>query len=743
MSSELSEALSSAGLSLHWVGTDRASERPKIVLGATDPACVVFTSGSTGTPKGVVASHRYYIFHAATCTERGFGSDDRVALVIPMSFAYGAIVFWRTMLLGATIFPHDPREYGIDSFATWCSEQQIGILDATPSLLRALARSISGTVDSLRIVECAGEALFARDAANISRHLPSACTFRNSIGSSETGAYAFYEIPKFSGDIEGIIPVGAGTPHKEITISDSEGQAVPTGSTGEIVVTSSFNANGYWNDPELTARRFTEADDGRTRYRTGDLGRWLPDGSLLHLGRSDGMVKIRGYLVEPAEVEAALLDTGLVHEAAAFGTRDSQGKTSLCAYVVPIDGIRSSNAAIRRSLRERVPEYFVPTSLVAVPELPKNDNNKINRALLKPIAERDLTPLRDDWELAVGQVWCSILGLEMVGSEDDFFSLGGDSLGVLELITAMAEVHGVTVHSFDLVECPTLGAFADRTRGPMAARGRVLVPLVEHGVGPPLFCFAGGGAVAGSFILLARYLNLDRPVYGLQARGIEGSGIPDWSVERSASRCVREIRKVQPHGPYYLAGHCFGGVLAWEAGQQLKRAGEEVALLVLIDTVMLKWKRIDLEMGGGDQPSRGLSPSRSITQLKSLRRARWGLREFVRINATGIWPKMRTRTSDDFARHAEMLYRRYQLSSWDGPTVMYWAETGSEDHEAYDFELLLHGPSERHHRPGNHNTITGEPYVKSLADHLRYRLEAPEMVGRSTIDVDVKQSEVC
>jgi amino acid adenylation domain-containing protein len=345
-SSELADAMGSTALRLHRVDLSTARNRPNVSSEATDPANVVFTSGSTGTPKGVVAPHHYHLLHAATCAERGFGSDDRVGLVIPMNFALGAIVFWRTMLLGTTILPYDPREHGISALASWCAEQRIEVLEATPSFFRSLARGTTEVIDSLRIVESAGEPLFARDVGELRRCLPPTCTFRNSIGSSETGAYGFFEIPQQGPPFGGIVPVGTGTPHKEIAICDPEGTEVPLGATGRIFVTSAFLSAGYWRQPQLTAEKFEETADGRTRYDTGDLGRWLPDGALLHLGRSDGMVKVRGCLVEPTEVEAALLDTGLISEAAVFGVVDEE-RTSLHAYVVPIDGARTSNASIR------------------------------------------------------------------------------------------------------------------------------------------------------------------------------------------------------------------------------------------------------------------------------------------------------------------------------------------------------------------------------------------------------------
>jgi thioesterase domain-containing protein/acyl carrier protein len=402
----------------------------------------------------------------------------------------------------------------------------------------------------------------------------------------------------------------------------------------------------------------------------------------------------------------------------------------LHAYVVPIDGVRTSNASIRRALRERVPEYYVPTALVAVQELPKNDNNKIDRGLLRPIEERqvDSSPPRDHWEWAVAAIWCTVLGLDQVGLEDDFFSLGGDSLGVLELVAAMSEDHGVTVRSVDLVECPTLGEFAERAREPAGGRGRFLVPLKSKGLGSPLFLFSGGGVLAMKFMPLASHLDLDRPIYGFQARGLEGGGIPDWSARRWAARCVRQMRQLQPRGPYYLGGHSFGAMLAMEAARQLADVGEEMALLVLIDPLSASSVELTIQAsgrgGGAGPPASG-----NLSRLTSLGFALRVLRTLGRVNVAGIWPDRVRDKWEQFYFHAVLLNRIHHPSAVDCPTVVYWAGQADQADIRYDLERLLLGPWEQHTLAGDHLTMLHEPNVEALAEHLRRRVQHPSMVG--------------
>jgi thioesterase domain-containing protein len=284
----------------------------------------------------------------------------------------------------------------------------------------------------------------------------------------------------------------------------------------------------------------------------------------------------------------------------------------------------------------------------------------------------------------------------------------------------------------DLVECPTLGEFATRAREPRGERGRFLVPLKTKGLGSHLFLYSGGGVLALKFVPLAWHLNLDRPIYGFQARGLEGGGIPDWSARRWAARCVRQMRQLQPRGPYYLGGHSFGALLAMEAARQLAEVGEEVALLVLIDP--LSASSIDLTIqasGRGD----GTAPpsSGNLNRRPSLGIALRALRTLGRVHVAGIWPERVRDKWEQFYFHAVLLNRLHHPSAVDCPTVVYWASQADPLDIPYDIERLLRGPWEQHTLAGDHLTILHEPNVQSLAEHLRTRVQDPSMVGMGPV----------
>jgi amino acid adenylation domain-containing protein len=562
-------------------------------VGPDDTTFIVFSSGSTGAPKGVRWRHQTIMGECWVGTARlALSEGDQVGLVLPPAFAAGLTVLFWGLAHGATLRTYDPRVRGIRDMPAWIVANQVTTLHMTPSLLRALADATpAGTVfGDVRLATTSGEPVLGRDVARLRSHLPTGSVFVNWAGASEIGSTAMYAIWSDEPVPEGPVPAGWPVELKSVTIVGPDGVPVPAGETGEVVVTSAHISGGYWNAPGPTAERFAPLPDGSTRYRAGDLGRFRADGSLELLGRRDSAVKIRGYLVEPAEVESALLASPDVVEAVVVTDR-VRDTPRLVAYVVGAPGLKSATVTIRRYLREKLPAYLVPSAIVLLPALPRNERGKVDRGALPPAPPR--APIvkgenRNHWETTICDLYAQVLGVEEVGIHDDFLELGGDSLLAEELLSEMHSRLGVVLPTSVLVEAPTVAELAVRAG---AAQREVVahptcVPLNAAGTRPPLFCVAGAGGLAINFLALARRLGPDQRVYGLQANGLENRAVPDWSVERHARRHLAIIRIIQPRGPYYLSGFSFGGLVAMEIAHLLEGIGETVALLTLFDTTL-------------------------------------------------------------------------------------------------------------------------------------------------------------
>ncbi|OHV42241.1 AMP-dependent synthetase [Parafrankia soli] len=750
----------------------------------TDPAFLVFSSGSTGVPKGVVWRNRTVMKDLDAGIERvGMNAADQIALVLPTAFAAGITVMFWGLLCGATLHPFDPRARGIGAMPAWLVDRGITTLHLTPSLMRALAGAAEPglILGDLRAVTSSGEAVYGRDVAALRELLPTTCTFYNWSGSTETASLAFF--PVGSGDEipAGPLPAGWAVDGKDIEIVDEHGKPVPDGATGEISVTSRYLSGGYWNAPEMTAQRFrpvhlcvdspadglrdsgalVSGDEAMTGpaspadsagpdhdlpvsgvtvtgeivlgdlgshevvYRGGDLARRRPDGCIELLGRADAAVKIRGYLVEPAEIETVLLTSPDVLEAVVVAERVEGEPPRLVAYVVCATAVKSATVAIRGLLREKLPAYMVPSSVILLNELPRNERGKIDRPALpapppRPPARRPTG--RSHWEFALCDLFAQILKVDEVGVDDDFLELGGDSLLAQQLLSEIATRLGVTLPTSVLVEAPTVAALAARVAG--SQRGipthPTCVPLNVDGSRPPLFCVAGAGGLAINFLGLSRLLGSDQRVYGLQAQGMESRALPDWSVERHARRHLAVLRVIQPTGPYYLAGFSFGGLVALEMAHMLAAAGEEVGTLLLLDTTLPR----SAQSAGGARPSGDPSGGGRITRLLPDRLPLPNaskLRKAARLPLTGLVRYPGLVQFDVFFDQARFITQSYRVRPYAGRTVLYLAEDNPESGRD-EWPTHLTGDSTIVTVPGEHHTMLNEPNVSVLAADMRARL---------------------
>jgi len=381
--------------------------------------------------------------------------------------------------------------------------------------------------------------------------------------------------------------VGTPLTNTRAYVLDGDRRLVPPGMVGELYFSGPQVARGYHNRPELTEERFVANPFGAGRmYRTGDLARWRTDGTLEFLGRADDQVKIRGFRIELGEIEAVLAGHEAVAQVAVIVREDQPGLQRLVAYVVPA-GREPEPAELRQYAAERMPDYLVPPAFVMVDRIPRNTNGKLDRAAL-PAPEVTAVVAgrgpRDERETVLCRMFSDLLGVDEIGIDDDFFSLGGHSLLVGRLIARIRTEFGVRLGIRTVFEAPTVARIVERL-GDSEQDGSldVLLPMRRQGGRPPLFCFAPATGLAWCYAGLIAGLPVGQPVYGLQAHGIAREEPLPADIQSLAADYLRRIRQVQSAGPYHLLGWSFGGLVAHEVAVRLQEAGHEVAVLALLD----------------------------------------------------------------------------------------------------------------------------------------------------------------
>jgi thioesterase domain-containing protein len=390
-------------------------------------------------------------------------------------------------------------------------------------------------------------------------------------------------------DPEAGIDLGTPLDNTRLYVTDPSGRLVAPGMYGELWIGGTGVAHGYWGRPELTEERFRSdlpCAPGERLYRTGDRVRWSADGRLQHHGRLDSQVKVRGYRIELAEVEAVLGAVAGVSAAAVVVREDR-----LVAYLVPADAadVGSPSAAdVLAAAARSLPPYMVPSAVVVLREFPLTANKKIDRKAL-PAPQGNSTAAflepRDAVEITLARMWGELLGVERVGIRDDFFELGGHSLLAVRLVAMIRDEWGRQLKVNDLLRHSTIEALAVQLRGQAAAPAGPLVTLRQgDGEQRPLLLMHPFGGTVFCYVELARRLPAGLPVLAIEAPGLGVAGGSEMTVEAMAAHYLSLIREVQPEGPYALGGWCFGGVLAFEAARQLRRDGESVELLVAIDS---------------------------------------------------------------------------------------------------------------------------------------------------------------
>ena len=577
-----------------------SEENPGLAISPDRVAYIVYTSGSTGEPKGVIQTHRN-VLHRTKRHTNGLkiSADDRVTFLSSPGSGIATSDIYGALLNGAGLYPFNVKEEGFERLAAWVKREEITIYQSTVSLYRYFLGAVEGRQEypSVRVIRLAGEPLHKKDVELFKLHFSTSCVFVNALASNEAGVVSQFVITKDTPIDSGTVPVGFAVDDTEVLLLDEAGQPVSAGSIGEIAIRSRYITPGYWRKPELTARVFLpdpESGDKRI-FRTGDMGRMAPDGCLEYLGRRDLQVKIRGYTVEVAEIEGALLHLDEVKEAAVIARKNHAGENQLVAYVVARQTEHAlTPEKLRIFLHDRLPEYMLPARFVFLESLPLKPNGKINLQALLEFAEsssempNEFVAPRDGIELRLVQIWEEVLGVHPVGVRDHFFELGGHSLTATRIFSEIEKSFTRKLSVTIIFETPTIEKLANILREESCATLSRVLLLQADGSERPFFCVPAPSSNVFTYVELARSLGSDRPVYGLQLPTEDAkTHIPQAfrSTEEMAADYVRQLRSVQPHGPYLLGGHSAGGVIAFEMAQQLQAAGEDVELLALFDSL--------------------------------------------------------------------------------------------------------------------------------------------------------------
>ncbi|MGG4419306.1 non-ribosomal peptide synthetase DhbF [Bacillus subtilis] len=567
-------------------------------LSPLNTAYVIYTSGSTGVPKGVMIPHQNVTrLFAATEHWFRFSSDDIWTMFHSYAFDFSVWEIWGPLLHGGrlVIVPHHVSR-SPEAFLRLLVKEGVTVLNETPSAFYQFMQAEREQPDlgqalSLRYVIFGGEALeLSRLEDWYNRHPENRPQLINMYGITETTVHVSYiELDRSMAALRANSLIGCGIPDLGVYVLDERLQPVPPGVAGELYVSGAGLARGYLGRPGLTSERFIAdpfGPPGTRMYRTGDVARLRADGSLDYVGRADHQVKIRGFRIELGEIEAALVQHPQLEDAAVIVREDQPGDKRLAAYVIPSEETFDT-AELRRYAAERLPDYMVPAAFVTMKELPLTPNGKLDRkALPAPDFAAAVTGRgpRTPQEEILCDLFMEVLHLPRVGIDDRFFDLGGHSLLAVQLMSRIREALGVELSIGNLFEAPTVAGLAERLEmGSSQSALDVLLPLRTSGDKPPLFCVHPAGGLSWCYAGLMTNIGTDYPIYGLQARGIGQREELPKQLDDMAADYIKQIRTVQPKGPYHLLGWSLGGNVVQAMATQLQNQGEEVSLLVMLD----------------------------------------------------------------------------------------------------------------------------------------------------------------
>jgi oxalate---CoA ligase len=710
-----------------------------------DVALILFTSGTTSRPKLVPLTHANLTASARNIADTfELGPEDRCLNVMPLFHIHGLVGgLLAPLVSGGSVVC--PPSFNASEFFHWLEHSRPTWYTAVPTMHQLILSRAPANIDiiekrRLRFIRSSSAALPIR----VLKELESifAAPVIESYGMTEA-ALQITSNPLPPGRRKlGSVGRAAGP---EVAVMDESGNFLPSSMVGEVVIRGANIMGGYCNSAEANASAFSGG-----WFRTGDQGYLDSDGYLFLTGRIKELINRAGEKISPRQIDDALLAHPAVEQAVAFALPHRALGEEVAAAVVLRRDARATAEELREFAATRLADFKVPRQIVIVEEIPKGPTGKLQRnglgekfgvtavdqLLAEPTAKYEAP--RTKLEEAIADIWRRVLRLEQVGRHENFFHLGGHSLLALAVVNEMQSKFGKHVSVALLLNSPTIAQLASvLPQQPETAPSPLLV-IQPQGSKPPFFCVHG----TDSYVRLARYLGEGQPFYGL-AQHLEGRKVSHTRIEDIAAYYLSEIRTIQPNGPYYIGGHSFGGVIAFEMAHQLQREHDEVALLVLIDSAAPGTGLSRTDSARGETVAKQNSQNLSSPSLKkrlyfARQTVKDALRKKVNTAACEVYhvfgiqlpTALQTFYADEvvYGKIYPHAHECYAPQSYSGRTVYLKSEDARD--RALGWPELITGGLQIYEVPGNHLSMLVEPHVRQLAETLK------ECLGNAQAGVD-------
>ncbi|NEP09968.1 MAG: amino acid adenylation domain-containing protein [Symploca sp. SIO2C1] len=704
-----------------------------------DTAYIFFTSGTTGVPKGVLGVHKG-ISHFLNWQRQTFdvGQKDRIAQITGLSFDAVLRDIFLPLTSGSTLCLLEATgDLSSSYILPWLEQEQISLLHTVPTLAQSWLVEIPSGISlrALRRVFFTGEPLTDQLITRWRKAFPEAGEIINFYGPTETTMVKFYYRVPGDNPLPGVQPIGYPQPSTQGLILGENNQLCGIGEPGQIVIRTPFRTLGYINAPAENHKQFVqnpERDDPKDLlYYTGDRGRYRLDGSMEILGRIDHQVKIRGMRIEPGEIETALNQHPTVGQNLILAHEINPGDKRLIAYVIPNQKEVCKNDELRDFLKPRLPNFMIPSAFMMLDVFPRTPNGKIDRRALpvpdvtQPDSPTDVVIPRNQLERELTKIWEKVLGIKSIGVKDDFFDLGGNSLLAVSLIGKIQKTFDKNLSLATLFQESTIEQLAKilRQEGWSAPKSS-LVPIQTGGSKDPFF-FINSIGYTRKF---APYLGSDQPCYGLsifQLRDLDEQKIADLTIGDIAEQFIKDMRAIQPEGPYLLGVYCGDFRIGIEVAQQLHQQGQKVGLLALIDAI---WEPRELGLYFYWHNFRQFGFSYLLYKVNQ--RIEFIKRKII-LYKNSIKGKFYSKTGSTVPKHLQdvnLVNNYYQFGRDYVPQVYpgkltFLASSEWRVRNSGKLESLAVGGVETHEIHGYHHNLFEEPQIQVLAEKLKACLD--------------------